>query len=267
MKVLVKNTDQNLIINPTQDFKLDLGWQENMTVLEDEILETIINPIENYETVRYVHKPYSATTIGNQTDIWFYFYFIDNSLTYNQGLDYNLVGYTSIENELMLAQTTESFFRLEFYKTPSGVAPTHSNRRMVFAKNLSLPNGEKFFYTTLNGYIHVPVFTGSNYRNKENMYLFWFMDDTAFDETNITGNTFYMTARFFNAKDGSTLDFTNKKSGSAPLTTINETNDLYYQMIIDRTDFSYQIYDFSSGVQGARIGQTINPIKFYERKQ
>ena len=172
MEILKSNNDLNIILNKEVDFQTNAGWEESLIAYEDELLNKVTNPIDNYETVRYIHKPYVSSGI-TQTDIWFYFYFLDSSSGYTNGLDYSLVGITSQENEHLLKQSTESFFRLEFYKTPGILdvsgntigyeAPSRINRKLVFAKNLSLPLGEKFFYTTLNGYIHVPVFQGSNY--------------------------------------------------------------------------------------------------------
>jgi hypothetical protein len=237
----------------------------------------------------------------------------------------------------MLKQATESFFRLEFYKTPGTVSgttltcepPTRQNRKLIFAKNLSLPLGEKYFYNTLNGYIHVPVFRGSNYSNKENMYLFWFADESVLTETNISGtttldkytlvntgstthkltyinnlgvktnltlsgnstqvftgvtnqnfdirevitsydrnyvhgtNTFFMTAKFYNAKDGTILDFTNDSYSTGY--TITEQNDMYYQVNIDKTDYSYQVYFYNGVVKCEEVGLTNKPIMFFER--
>lgn len=285
MEILRKTTDQNILLNSNQTFKTDLGWTENAESMEKEILYEIINPTENYETVRYIHSPYEVSTLRDntymQTDIWFYFYFnrygydftnpLDPILTgVTREQDYQLVDITLQENALMLKQSTESFFRLEFYKTPNDEAPNNTNRRMVFAKNLALPLGEKIFYTgttsgsthSLNDYIYFPVFTGSNYRNKENMYFFWFTDDSPFSETTITGNTFYMTAKFYNAKDGTVMDFTNK---DLPFVDeIVEEDDMYYKVVIDRTNFSYQVFEFNGSV-GPRIGKTGDPIVFYEK--
>jgi hypothetical protein len=267
MKILNSSDDLNLMLNTDTDFKTDLGWSENFQDFERESLEKIINPIENYETVRYIHKPYSGMTSNpknTQSDIWFYFYFLSGS-TYVQ--NYEATGLTNEENSKMLRQSTESFFRLEFYKTPNDEAPERMNRRLVFAKNLSLPIGERYFYTggTTNDYLYVPVFTGSNYRNKENMYFFWFQDESAFNETTLTGNTFWMTARFFNAKDGSINDFMNfSTSGYTSSTEVLEYRDMYYKVQIDKTDFSYIVYQYT-GTTGNRIGTRNNPIKFYEK--
>lgn len=281
MEILLKNIDQNLVLNPNTTFKTDLGWSDNAQIMETEILYDILNPTENYETARFIHKPYTSTNSVLQNDIWFYFYFNNYGYDLSNPLvpvlsgvtrepNYELVDITIRENAKMLKQSTESFFRLEFYKTPNDDAPTSSNRRMVFAKNLSLPLGEKVFYTgttsgsgfSLNDYIYVPVFRGSNFINKENMYFFWFIDDSPFSGTSITGETFYMTAKFYNAKDGTTMDFTNKTVGLND--SLVEEEDMYYKIVIDRTDFSYEVFRFSGSV-GTRIGETGDPITFYER--
>ena len=276
MEILKNSNNLNIVVNSEQNFRTDLGWQDNLADFEDEILKDIINPSKNYETVRYIHKPYDKTISGitmSQTDIWFQFYFSSGD-TPNYVLDYNPVGISTQENQLMTKQSIESFFRLEFYKTPGSITnyvltcepPTRQNRRLINSKNLSLPLGEKYFHTGSNyGYnIYVPVFTGSNYRNKENMYLFWFMDETPFDETNITGNTFYMTAKYYNAKTGVVMDFVNKYLSIGQ--EIIEEEDIYYKVIIDKTDYSYIVYRFD-GSLGVRAGQTNSPIRFYERRQ
>ena len=255
MKILAKNNDQSIIIPSNQMFKTDLGWTDSAEQMEQEILYEIINPTENYETVRYIHSPYNQTsavsgTTFQQTDIWYSFYFVNASGNYSQ--NYEEVGITFEENSKMLKQSTESFFRLEFYKTNNDSSPNLTNRRLVFAKNLSLPLGERVFYT------------GSNYRNTENMYFFWFTDDSPFSETNITGNTFYMTAKYYNAKDGSVIDFVNKsKAAGVP---IIEEEDVYYKVIIDRSYYSYIVYSYNGSI-GSRVGLVNTPINFYERKQ
>jgi hypothetical protein len=271
MKILRKDTDLNILLNTETDFQTNLGWEESLKEFETEVLNDIINPIENYETVRYIHKPYLSDGV-EQTDIWFYFYFQSGG-TYVQ--DYTPQGISSQENENMLKQATESFFRLEFYKTPGIISgttlvcepPTRQNRKLIFSKNLSLPLGEKMFYNPLNGFIHLPVFRGSNYSNKENMYFFWFQDESVLTETNLSGtttsNTFFMTAKFYNAKDGTILDFANDCYSTSH--TIIEQNDMYYQVDINKRDYSYQVYFYNGVVKCEEVGLTNKPIMFFER--
>jgi hypothetical protein len=61
-------------------FGVGAGW--NAEEMEKEILYSIINPSDNYETVRYIHSPYTQNLDEysiQQTDIWYYFYFLDGS--------------------------------------------------------------------------------------------------------------------------------------------------------------------------------------------
>jgi hypothetical protein len=339
MEILKNNSNLKLLIDTEQNFRTDLGWEENFADFETEVLKDIINPAKNYETVRYIHRPYTGETGLNQCDIWFKFYFLSGA-TYIQDYSADNVGITIRENEYMLRQSTESFFRLEFYKTPGTVTngvltcepPTRQNRRLVNSKNLTLPLGEKFFYEPENSgfYIHLPIFTGSNYRNKENMYLFWFDDETNLEDTNLTGtitldryvfgtgstvqtilftnennditqvniptsgttligwtgqtftipnqitynrnfyhgmNTFFMTAKFFNGKDGSILDFTNQAFSTSH--NVIEEQDMYYQVDFDNYERTYQIYKYSGGTKGDRVGFSTTglttSVEFYEK--
>jgi len=254
MDILFKNIDENLIFNPTTDFKPNAGWEENFQSFEKETLRSIINPAQNFETIRYIHEPYEldvseVTTITS--DIWFYFYFLDNAGGFTKGLDYSLVGISSQENMIMTKQSVKSFFRLEFYTTPD-----RETQKLVLAKDLSLPLGQKVFYTELKHNIHIPVFTGNNYKNSENMYLFWFPDDTVF-----TGMTFYMTARFFNAEDGTITRFMN----NTHKTLVKDSDDLYYKVTFNRAEHTYDVYEYDSISKGTiRKGKYSAPINFYE---
>lgn len=334
MKIIRNNNTKNIVLNSEQNFKLDLGWQENLADFKDEVLDSIINPVLNYETVRYIHESYTGSA-GSQTDIWYSFFFDNGSGSYVQNYAAPSSDITLRENEMMLAQATRSFFRLEFYKTPSKdwdprvtyslgeivyyidstntgniytssvsgntnnnpqtgsgwtltqannicfEAPYRQNRKLVFAKNLSLPLGEKYLYSD-NGikfHIHVPVFQGTNYRNKENMYLFWFEDESVLDDTfyfgNKIGNTFFMSAKFFNAKTSDIIDFTN--SGFTSGHSVNDTSDMYYQVDFNHANRTYRVYPYTGGTAifktgstmnqrvGWNTGQTFNPIKFYEK--
>lgn len=268
MKITRRSDDQKIVINSEDNFGIDLGWQEHAAEMEKEVLESVINPSINYETVRFTHEPYQTTVNGltfEQNDIWFYFYFLSGG-SYVQ--DYEAVGITARQNARMLRQATESFFRLEFFKTPQTITgmepPDRSNRRLVFAKNLSLPIGEQTYNTDLNAFLFSPVFMGSNYKNKENMFLFWFYDDTVFEEPILRGDDFWMTAKFYNSESGTITDFTTKELVAGQ--QVVETADMYYKVTINRNGHTYQVFNYDGSV-GSRIGFSSQPIKFYEKRQ
>lgn len=264
---LRRDNSGNIFLNMETNFKPDLGREEGLQLFESETIRSIINPVDNYETVRFIHKPYSGITSNptdTQSDIWFNFYFYSGTTTgatHTGGLDYSHIGIDYKTNAKQLRQTTKTFFKLEFFIVPDGQGPDRTNRKLVFSKTLTMPLGEKVFYTPFGDYIHVPIFSGSNYRNKENMYLFWFQETDSFEGTYLTGTTFYMTARFFNGLDGSILNFSNTPKSKT--SSINESNDLYYKVVIDRSDYSYEVFRYT-GTTGSRIGKSGDPIKFYE---
>ena len=275
MKILKGKGDINFLLNTETDFLMNLGSEENLQQFEGEVLRDIINPIENYEVVRYIHEPYDFQSGLQQSDIWYYFYFLSGN-TYVQ--DYSPVDISYQENELLLKQSTKSFFRLEFYKTPGVVTnnvlvcepPNKLNRKLVFTRDLSLPLGEKFYYNTLRGNIHVPVFNGNNYSNKENMYLFWFENESVLEGTNLsgttTGNTFFMTAKFFDAKNGQIIDFINFENTTG--VELSEEYDFYYQVDFNYIKHTYKISTFKQS-NNNRIGLVnngvVSPIKFYQK--
>ena len=52
MKILRTDNSQNIILNTETDFQTDLGWEDNMMDFETEVLNEIINPLVNYETIK-----------------------------------------------------------------------------------------------------------------------------------------------------------------------------------------------------------------------
>ena len=146
------------------------------------------------------------------------------------------------QTDKLLSDLRNSFFRLEFYKTPNGEQPNRTNRRLVFAKNLSPAVGERVQYTGKLEKLYVPVFMGSSMRNKENMYLFWFHDDTVLEETGLTGGTFFMSAKFYNAADGSKILFGNKPIADS--STVEQEDDLYYRVEFYRQDNGEPTYHY-----------------------
>ena len=78
MKILRSDIDKRIVINTETDFGTDLGWEESIQEFEDETLKEIINPVENFETVRYIHSGYTGVEDLTQHDIWYEFYFAFN---------------------------------------------------------------------------------------------------------------------------------------------------------------------------------------------
>ena len=89
------------------------------------------------------------------------------------------------------------------------------------------------------------------------MYIYWFMNDNILSDPNLTGNTFYMTAKYYNAVDGTIIDFTKNDMTINDKST--ESGDTYYTVTINRNNNTYII------TGSGRFGTSDNPIKFYEK--
>ena len=261
MDILKSKSNRNILISEETRFGIDLGWEENFQEFERETLRSIINPIDNFETVRYIHNEYIGINGISQNDIWYHFYFFnsDNPPTYFGGLNYEYVGLSPEQNSVITKSENTSFFSLEFYKAPSGEIIDSNNRKLVFTKHLPIPLGEKVFYTPIGREIYLPIFTGNNYRNKENMFLFWFQDDTVLKGSIYKGDTFYVTAKYYNAIDGTILSFLNSPKSYYDI--VNESTDVYHRMVVDKNDYSYIVY--SGNTSEERIGLDNQPVSFY----
>lgn len=261
MKILQNNNDRTILINSETNFGTDLGWEENFQEFEHETLKSIINPTENFETVRYIHSGYTSELGIYQHDLWQEFYFCNELGTHTGGMNYELIGLSGENNFKLLRTDNTSFFRLEFYKVPEGEEPNSKNRKLVFTKQLPIPMGEQICLTPIKQKIYVPVFSGSNYRNNENMFLYWFQDDTVLEGTVLSGDTFYLAAKFYNTIDGTNIAFMNKDKDVDE--TIDETEDIYRKMVINRDDHSYVIY---TGITEDRRGgesSSNTPLQWY----
>jgi len=277
MELLKNEKNNNVLINIENDFNVDATWEENIKNYEQETLKSIINPILNFETSKYTHEPYVGGNGILQDDIWFYFYFYsDSGTTHSGGLNYEYVGLSLEENSKLTINTTESFFRLDFFKIPTleDSSLDYLNKKLAFTKNLRIPLGEKVYFKPIHNDIYVPVFRGSTLINEENMTFFWFDDESSLADKTLTGNTFYMSAKYFNSVDGSIYNFTNQSlaDGQTIMTTDGDdiiTNDnneiryltdddiIYYKVTVNKTDKTYYV----TGI--GRNGTSNSPIKFY----
>jgi len=261
MKILQNNNDRTILINSETDFGTDLGWEENFQEFEHETLKSIINPTENFETVRYIHSGYTSELGINQHDIWHEFYFYNSDGDHDGGLNYELIGLSGKDNYKLLRSENTSFFRLEFYKVPEGETPNSKNRKLVFTKQLPIPMGEQIYLTPIKQKVYVPVFSGSNYRKNENMFLYWFQDDTVLEGTVMSGNTFYLAAKFYNTIDGTNIAFMNKDKDLVD--AIDETEDMYRKMVINRSNYSYVIYTGITEDHRGGESSSYTPLQWY----
>jgi hypothetical protein len=298
---IVKGKSLNIPIS--LETKFDITGQEDLIEkFSDDVLQDIINPVKDYEVSKFIHNYddsgdnglYIAASFidkSGESPFW-----ID---------EYYPQGFEERELVLFSNAVKNSFFKLDFFDTTSRekqklqltkIIPIYLSNLSIYdadydgiadyeddmvdidgdgvddntAGGVSGPNeqdyidefGDRFEDSSkltridVGTYI-VPNIYSNNVKNNEvsDLFVFKSLSTKPFNE-------FYMSCRFFNAKTGDVVRMTND-----PLVDsgINPKKDFYYKVKLDRQKLTYEIYDYSDGVEGERVGDSEdNPLMFYQ---
>lgn len=253
MKILNNYNNINLLINNENHNKNDLGWEDSFKDYEKTILMDVINPIQNFETDKYSHNTYTQANNIVQNDLWLIFKFYNNSFSN----DYTFNGFDNYDVINNQSTYSNSFFRIEFYKTENNENPTRFNRKLVSTNIIPTNYGEFYLNKTFNSYVQIPLFISSAVKNKSIQTFYWFQNESSVLSPLFTGDTFWISTKFFNSNDGLIYDFIN----SAKTNNIEDSKDTYYKLIIDNKNKNYSIYNMSN----ERVGTSIKPLIFYQK--
>ena len=298
---IVKGKSLNIPIS--LETKFDITGQEDLIEkFSDDVLQDIINPVKDYEVSKFIHNYddsgdnglYIAASFidkSGESPFW-----ID---------EYYPQGFEERELVLFSNAVKNSFFKLDFFDTTSRekqklqltkIIPIYLSNLSIYdadydgiadyeddmvdidgdgvddntAGGVSGPNeqdyidefGDRFDDSSkltridVGTYI-VPNIYSNNVKNNEvsDLFVFKSLSTKPFNE-------FYMGCRFFNAKTGDVVRMTND-----PLVDsgINPKKDFYYKVKLNRQKLTYEIYDYSDGVEGERVGDSEdNPLMFYQ---
>ena len=145
---------------------------------------------------------------------------------------------------------------MDFYDTKNGV-----NQINYFTVIIPTSQGETT-EVSLSEYlppqkIKKPIFKLDYFGDKEGFFLYWLRDKEFY---NI--DTFYMTAKFFDAKLGQFIRLMN--TGQFSLTGnkwgFKDEDYFYNKVVLNYDNKTYQVFD----INDQRIGTENNPIKMYE---
>jgi hypothetical protein len=294
---------KSLNIPISLETKFDITGQEDLIEkFSDDVLQDIINPVKDYEVSKFIHNYddsgdnglYIAASFidkSGESPFW-----ID---------EYYPQGFEERELVLFSNAVKNSFFKLDFFDTTSRekqklqltkIIPIYLSNLSIYdadydgiadyeddmvdidgdgvddntAGGVSGPNeqdyidefGDRFEDSSkltridVGTYI-VPNIYSNNVKNNEvsDLFVFKSLSTKPFNE-------FYMGCRFFNAKTGDVVRMTND-----PLVDsgINPKKDFYYKVKLNRQKLTYEIYDYSDGVEGERVGDSEdNPLMFYQ---
>ena len=296
---IVKGKSLNIPIS--LETKFDITGQEDLIEkFSDDVLQDIINPVKDYEVSKFIHNycDEEDENCENPGDNGLYIAasFIDKSGNSPFWIDeYYPQEFNKEELVLFSNAVKNSFFKLDFFDTTSRERQKLQLTKIIpmYLSNLAFYDvdydgiadyeddmvdidgdgdddntagnddyGDRFessrlLKPTQTGTYIVPNLYSNNVKNNEisDLFVFKSLETKPFNE-------FYMSCRFFNAKTGGVVRMTNDALIDSG---INPKKDFYYKVKLDRQKLTYEIYEYSDGVEGGRVGDSEdNPLMFYQ---
>ena len=261
-KLPITNQTIQLPIEIQWDF---LGRSDSIEIYETEVIKEIIGSPEDFEIARFAHKQVSPLSVATNINYEFYFYNTGSSSVISATTDpndwrisYLLEGFNTKEIYYFSNSFTNSFFKLDFYDTPDP-----KNQTNYFT--LILPTQQGFTTSastspyTPDIQIKIPKFKLDFVGDKEGFFIYWLRN-----RSYLNIDTFYMTAKFFDAKIGVFVKMMNEPQSSLPQGSgrFNFSGSTYFynKVVLDYDEKTYQVFDSTN----LRIGGESRPIKWYE---
>ena len=269
---LPKGNDKyiNIPIEIKWDF---IGQDDAIEEYQQQVVEEIIGFPGDFEVSRFAHASYDNET---KTDIKYDFHFFaDNngnvpnnpsslvlSSTINNWLtSYVPEGFLTTEIYYFVKPFTKSFFKLDFYDTTDTISQTnHFTIIIPVQQGITVSGTVSSLLPQVQ--IKTPSFKLDYVGDKEGFFYYWLRDKEFYNGL----NTFYMSAKFFDARLGVFVKMTN--TPQATITdkfTFNPSDYFYYKVVLDYPTNTYKVFDnnVNSGTYNSRVG-TSSSIKWYE---
>jgi len=253
----VIGSEQEIVI-PIQTNYDFLDRTSSIIEYEKKAIKESINQVKDFEIARFEH---SKDTTTQRTDINYNFFFVNSSSNISNAVwenSYLTQGFTPNEVYYYSDSFKRSFFKLDLYDTTN-------QKKQTNYLTLIIPVQQGFTTGATVGYqqqqIKMPKFKLDFLGDKEGFFIYWLKKKDFLDI-----NTFYMTAKFFDAKNGVFVKMMNRPQST--LLTNNKFNFnqelyYYYKIILNYSDYTYKVYDINTGTD-ILTGAENNPINWYE---
>ena len=245
-----------------------LGLDMAIDEYEANVISEVIGIGRDFEVSRFSHAPATGTTDATQVNYEFYF-FSGGSLDdiANWRINYISEGFTPQEIYYYSNNFSNSFFKLDLYDSPDD-KKQKNYITIIIPTQQGLTMDTQMQRTQVS--IKKPKFVLDYIGDKEGFFIYWLksLEFLAID-------TFYMSAKFFNAKTGQftkmmtgngvdPLDFTNGPQSDIPgigqaKYNFDNMEYFYYTVKLDYPTQTYQIFN----TRNQRLGTNI-PIKWFE---
>ena len=247
----------NIPVRLTWDY---LGLDMAIDEYESQIITEVVGVGRDFEVSRFAHAPATGTTDNTEINYEFYFYSggsLDNISSWNN--DYMSEGFTPQDLYYFNNNFANSFFKLDFYDTPD-------EKRQINYLTVIIPTQQGLTMNTQMSRnvvsVKKPKFILDYVGDKEGFFLYWLKKRTFLDI-----DTFYMTAKFFNAKKGQFIRMINVPQSTfvgPNVFNVNKQLNFYYKYILNYDTYEYAAYTETANGTLNRRGTVFNPIRWYE---
>jgi hypothetical protein len=262
LKILLpKSTDK--VIDIPIEMTWDFGDRTNdMVEYEKAAVKEVLNEDKDFEVARFAFAN-NVNIIGSpmDTSINYEFYFAPSGATSANTIwnsSYITQGFTPQEIFYYANPFKKSFFKVDLYDSTNQKDQTNYIT-LIIPTQQGLTTGATVGWSVQQ--IKRPAFNLDFLGDKEGFFIYWLKKR---DFLNI--NTFYMSVKFFDAKNGYFIKMMNRPQSSlSGISKFNFNQDLffYYKVVLDYSNYTYKVYDINSGVD-VEVGHKISPIKWYE---
>ncbi len=253
-------------INIPIEIKWDFdGKDDSIEIYENDVVEEVIGEPKDFEVLRFAHQEYNLTNPNRiSTEILYEFFFytgnpatVSATTISNSNLWTNsyLPSFTTTEIYYFSRPFSKSFFKLDFYDTNDSLTQTNYFT-IIIPTQQGLTESASISPLQPIAQIKKPKFSLDYVGDKEGFFLYW-LRSRGF--LNIT--TFYMSAKFFDAKLGIFLPMINESQAglNSKFNFVNPGDYFYYKVDINYDEKTYVVYKGNN-----RIGMSTNSIKWYE---
>jgi hypothetical protein len=247
-----------------------LGLDQSIDEYEADIIKKVTGGYGDFEVTRFAHAPIAITdpytnSTFEVTDIQYEFNFYSGgslSATTNWRNDYMSEGFTTDEIYYYTNNFSNSFFKLDLYDNVDEKRQTNYITIIIpTQQGLTMPAIMQ--RTPVN--IKRPYFVLDYVGDKEGFFIYWLKKRNF-----LNIKTFFMTAKFYDAKNGYFTKMMNMPQSSISGNTFifDSTKYFYYRVELDYEKQNYQVFNMNPEQTrysdfGGRAGATI-PIKWYE---
>ena len=262
-RIKIVKDDINKFINVPVNMQWDfIGRDDSISEYQTEAVNKVIGGAQDFEIIRFAHNIF----LKDNTEIKHVFNFYD----YLQPITATTIPLTawassylnngfSVQDVYYYSKSfTKSFFKLDFYDSPddtvqnlylSIILPIQQGLTQTASLSPTLPPVEIKKPEMILDYI------GSD---KEGFFIYWLRSRDFIDV-----NTFYMSAKFFDAITGVFKQMNNVKQTLLlpDKFTFNHSDYNYYKVDLDYNNKTYEVFSTSTGL---RFGDNNSPITWYE---